>query len=409
MRNRQRERFARAADALAGHNAKRDEVEPHDPRLAGQFAVLLRLSRSADATAPESDARERMRAKVLAELPAILTGHAETARSTTLSTASRTGAKHRVTGARGRLAIAVGAAFCLVVALCGMTMLLSGSALPGDPLYGIRRTVESAAMSLTFGDESKGLKHLGYAADRISDIESLAARYPNTADSPAGDYLTAFADFDSDGAAGSSDLTGYASGNGPAVLNQLHDWATQQAARITAVDPKLPADARTAATASRTLLTRIETRAAALFARTACYTVTSGATDDIGVLPATGPCDRVPGARTVAPTVAPAGTPGQTLAPDTADQPAIAPTPTTTPAQAPPAHPSVTSTAAPPPATRPTQPGGPTVPILPIPPTITLPLPLPLPVSLPLPLPLALPGAQIPPLLPGLPGIRVGA
>ncbi|HEY4456541.1 MAG TPA: DUF5667 domain-containing protein [Pseudonocardiaceae bacterium] len=393
MRNRQRERFARAADALAGHGKQRDRVEPHDPRLAGQIAVLLRLSRSGDATAPQPDARERMRAKVLAELPEILTEHAKTARSTTLSTTAKP--TRRGAGTKGRLAIAVGAAFCLVVALCGMTMLLSNSALPGDPLYGVRRTVESAAMSLTFGDESKGLKHLGYAADRISDIETLAAHYPNTADSPAGDYLTAFADFASDAAAGSTDLTGYASSNGPDVLNQLHDWAGQQSARITSVDAKLPAEAKTAATTSQTLLSRIETRATALLARTTCYTVTSGTSDDIGVLPATGPCDHAPGVDTATQPIAPDLTHSQTPPADVATQPHTDQAPTTTQPQVPPpAHPA-TSTAPPPPVTSPTQPSVPTTPVLPVPPTITLPLPL--------------PGLRIPPLLPGLPGIGVGA
>jgi hypothetical protein len=310
-----------------------------------------------------------------------------------LSTTGKAAGKQRVTGPRGRLAIALGAAFCLVIALSGMTMLLSDKALPGDPLYGIRRTVESAAMSLTFGDESKGLKHLGFAADRISDIESLAARYPNAADSPAGDYLTAFADFDSDAAAGSGDLTRYASGNGPDGLNQLHDWAARQTARITSVNPKLPAEASTAATTSLTLLARIEARASALLARTACYTVTSGSSDDIGVLPATGPCDHAPGAQTVAPTVTPDATVPQTPAAGIPNHPATGPT--TTVAQAPPVRPTVTPTAAPPPpVTVPTMPGPPTTPILPGPPTITLPLPLPV--------------AQIPPLLPGLPWILVG-
>ena len=83
-RNRQRERFARAADALAGRGGKPD-TEPNDPRLAGESAVLLRLNRSADATAPGQDARDRMRAKVIAELPAILTEQTKTARKTTLA------------------------------------------------------------------------------------------------------------------------------------------------------------------------------------------------------------------------------------------------------------------------------------------------------------------------------------
>ncbi|HEY2695836.1 MAG TPA: DUF5667 domain-containing protein [Pseudonocardiaceae bacterium] len=393
MRNRQRERFARAADALAGHGKQRDQAEPHDPRLAGAFAVLLRLSRSGDATAPEPDARERMRAKVLAELPGILTEHARATRPTTLSTTGK--ATPRGTGTKGRLAIALGAAFCLVVALCGMTMLLSGSALPGDPLYGVRRTVESAAMSLTFGDESKGLKHLGYAADRISDVETLAARHPDTADSPAGDYLTSFADFASDAAAGSTDLTGYASSNGPDVLNQLHDWAIQQAARITSADAKLPTEAKTAAATSQTLLTRIETRATALLARTTCYTVTAGTSDDIGVLPATGPCDHAPGVETATQPVAPDLTHNQTPPADIANQPRVDSTPSTTVPQVPPPGRPAATTTPPPPVTSPTQPTVPTTPALPGPPTITLPLPL--------------PGVRIPPLLPGLPAIGLGA
>jgi hypothetical protein len=421
MRNRQRERFARAADALTGSPADpaspgtasaagaapAEAAEPHDPRLAGEFAVLLRLNRTAEATAPDAAARDRMRAAVLAGLPEILADQAATATSTTLSTPSATAPAaapapapartRRSTGTRGRLAIAVGAAFCLVLALCGMTMLLSNNALPGDPLYGLRRTVESAAMSLTFGDESKGFKHLSFAADRIDDIDSLAARYPDLSDSPAGDYLTAFADFDSDASAGSVDLTGYASGNGPDVLNQLSGWAKQQAGRITAVGPKLPPQARAAGTSSRTLLTRIEARASALLARTSCYTVTSGGSDDIGVLPATGPCDHAPSDVTSAPNPAPSS----------ADVPVSQVPPAPVPSSANPsagtnlvpgqptaAVPPTSIPALPPPVTPPTDPGVPTTPVLPGPPTITLPLPLPI--------------GAIPPLLPGLPWLRVG-
>lgn len=430
MRNRQRERFARAADALTGSAAASatkasstrppaaKAAEPHDPRLAGEFAVLLRLQRSADATAPDAAARNRMRDKVIAGLPEILADRAAAAPSTTLSTAdsptamssaatSSTGTRpvagpaartRRPASTRGRLAIAVGAAFCLVLALCGMTMLLSNGALPGDPLYGLRRTVESAAMSLTFGNESKGFKHLSFAADRITDIESLATRYPDLADSPAGDYLTAFADFDADAAAGSADLTGYASSNGPDVLNQLHDWAATQAGRITVVSTRLSAAGRAAGTTSVNLLARIQTRATALLARTSCYTVTSGSSDDIGVLPATGPCDHPP---TGTPADPVAGS-QSTAAPVSAVPPAPPPStpnrsagPISQPGQLTTAAPSASNAPVrPPPMTPPTGPTVPTVPALPPPPTITLPLPLPI--------------GTIPPLLPGLPWLRVG-
>ncbi|HEY0808385.1 MAG TPA: DUF5667 domain-containing protein, partial [Pseudonocardiaceae bacterium] len=217
-RLRQRERFARAVEASA------HDSQPYDPKLAGELAVVMMLRRNADATAPDIAARDRMRATVLAGLAAPVRP------SPVPRTAPAKPAKAaRVTGTRGRMAIALGAAFCLVLALSGMTLLLSRNALPGDPLYAVRRTVESASLGMTSGDDAKGRKHLEFAAARIGDIETLAARYPDLANSPVGDYLTAFADFDSDTKAGAATLTGYATNNGSTALSALRAWAGQQA------------------------------------------------------------------------------------------------------------------------------------------------------------------------------------
>lgn len=386
---RQRERFARAVDASPG------AVQPFDPKLAGELAVVLMLRRTTEATAPDDAARERMRAKVLAELavpePVRPSPVPRTAPATRPARSARSA---RVTGTRGRLVIALGAAFCLVLALSGMTLLLSRDALPGDPLYAVRRTVESATLGFISGDDAKGQKHLEFAADRVGDIESLAARYPDPANSPVGDYLTAFADFDSDASAGSVDLTGYASDHGPADLTLLRNWAAQQAQRIQHVEPKLPAAARDRAGQSLALLSGIEQRAAALLARTTCYTVTSGASDDLGVLPATGRCDQRPGfapqhVGTTQPTGSGnaqpdqvqgrAGTTGTPPTPTAARDLPVTPTTFVVPPVAPP-------------------PVGTSRPVVPPPPsglpTITLPIPL--------------PGLNVPALLPGLPAVRIG-
>ncbi|HEX4723257.1 MAG TPA: DUF5667 domain-containing protein [Pseudonocardiaceae bacterium] len=378
---RQRERFARAVEASA------HDTEPYDPKLAGELAVVMMLRRSADATAPEGAARDRMRAKVLGELavpPPMKPSPVPRA------------AVHkpgRVTGTRGRLVIALGAAFCLVLALSGMTLLLSRNALPGDPLYAVRRTVESATLGLTSGDDAKGRKHIEFAADRVGDIETLAGRYPDPADSPVGDYLTAFADFDSDASAGTANLTGYATDHGPGDLTLLRTWATQQAGRIQRVEPKLPAQARTRAAQSVTLLTRIGQRAAGLLARDACYTVTSGATDDLGVLPATGPCDQAPG---VPPQHAVGGQPaGANSLPAQVPGKAGATGPNTTPTSAN-AQPVLPTTFAVPPVVPPPVLTKPPLapPTTTDPPTLTLPIPI--------------PGLNIPALLPGLPALRIG-
>jgi hypothetical protein len=329
-----------------------------------------------------------MRAKVLAELAVPQARPSPVPRTIPAP-------RGRVTGTRGRLVIALGAAFCLVLALSGMTLLLARNALPGDPLYAVRRTVESATLGLTSGGDAKGHKHLEFAADRIGDIETLAGRYPDLANSPVGDYLTAFADFDSDAGAGTADLTGYATGNGPADLTVLRTWAGQQAARIKLVAPRLPTAARTRSAQSLALLDRITQRANALLARDSCYTITSGATDDLGVLPATGPCDRVPGSqsRHVGDTTTPPA--GATLpaqvpaAPQTRSSGATAVTGL--------AAPNVPATTF---ATPPVVPP-PVVGVPPVVPPITTP-----PITITLPLPL--PALTVPPLLPGLPALRIG-
>ena len=298
-RARAHERFARAVDPAA----EADPGGPSDPKLAGELAVVSMLRRAApEPPGLDEDARLRLRAKVLAGAAGPRLSPRPEPRSEpgpkpvrTPGTPSPRPRSIGTAGPRGRLLVALAAVFCLVLALSGMAMLASENALPGDPLYGVRRTVESATLGLTSGQLAQGNKHLEFATDRVSDLETLVAQHPDPDSAPVGDYLTGFADFDSDAAAGALDLDDYGAANASNVLAGLRDWGGNQADRITALLGSLPAAALTAANRSIDLLGRIQTRAAELLTRTACYTVTSGTSDDLGVLPATGTCDRRPG------------------------------------------------------------------------------------------------------------------
>lgn len=388
-RLRQRERFARAVDSLP------DTGRSPDPKLAGELAVVMMLRRSAAATAPTRDARDRMRATVLARLPEpeskprLVPSPVPRTPAARQAAAPRT--EGRVTGPRGRFAIAMAAAFCVLLVLSGMTLFLSRNALPGDPLYGVRRTVESATLGMTSGDEAKGLKHLEFAGNAIGDVETLVARYPDPRNSPVGDYLTAFASFDLDASAGTADLVGYATSHNDGVLSTLQDWASEQSNRIQQVRRSLPGQAVPASNDSLALLDRIVARAGAISARNACYTITSGGTDDLGAVPATGPCDTAPG---VGATMSATGAPGAggtiagqvpvtpSVGVDTGSRSAVT-TPTTIPFGP--------ETTAPAPANRETS-------------TVT---PTPTTKSQGVTLPLPLPGVSVP-LLPGLPGLKIG-
>jgi hypothetical protein len=291
-------------------------------------------------------------------------------------------------GARGRLAIASLALLTLVGSLAGMSVLLSRDALPGDALYGVKRTAEAASLGLTFGDESKALKHLEFASARITEIETLARRYPDPDNAPVGGYLTAFTDFDNDAVAASRQLIAIATGADGRQLESLRDWATQQASRLQRVASHLPSAARGRETTSRVLLDRIATRADALSARMDCFQITSGSFDDIGALPASGTCEK----RNPAPT--PSAAP-QTL-PGTTDNPS-APTGGAPSGVQPPS--------APVPSAEPT----PAVPPVPVPgATVTVPLPTQRPPTSPTTAPDTPPLIQLPPVLPGLPTVAIG-
>jgi len=239
-----------------------------------RVADLLR--RSADAVGPTPRERERMRLRVLAEFKA-MDFESPPAPVRDLPVRST---------APGRLMVAMAAALCLILALGAMSLLLSRDALPGDPLYAIKRTAESASFGLAFDEAAKARKHLEFATARIDEMEGMAAR----GNTPIGSYLTALTDFDTDAAAGSRLLTVLSTNGDGSGLTYLRDWAKQQSQRLKTLRPSLPDRADTSAN----LLTAITERADALIARLNCYTITTGASDDVGALPATGACGARP-------------------------------------------------------------------------------------------------------------------
>ena len=361
-------------------------------------AVARAMAELAPLTAPDQAERARIRQRVLAGLeppiprPRTATP-ARAGRAPRRGRAGKAGKKpHGLSGTRARFAVAAVAVLALLGTLGGMSLLMARTALPGDALYGVKRTAEEAALGLTFDAESKAGKHLEFATARVAEMTLLASRYPNPADAPVGGYLTALTDFDTDAAAGSRALIALGTSTDGSQLTTLHDWATDQHAQLTGLAPRLPGTARDRLADSDDLLVRIATRATELSARMRCYQITSGERDDIGARAATSQCE--PSAEQP--------TDGSVPPPAGVDEPDPAP-----PAEYPPGGMVVPSAEQPtPPA--PTPPDTPSVPVQPAavrphqpvnapppdkPNTITLALPLP---------PLA-----IPPLAHGLPAVEV--
>lgn len=358
-----------------------------DPDIATELAIVEAIGSLASVTGPGDQARARMRERIstqLREPEPPKAGKGERGRDAW-------NGRLFTPGIRGRLGVALAAAIALVFLLAGMSTLVAEDALPGETLYGVKRTAEAASLELTFGEESRALKHLEHAAARVGEMETLAQRYPTPADAPAGAYRTALSDLDADATAGSRRLIELATRADIGRLESLRTWADQQRLRLAAVAPHLPIAAHDRRNLSAELLTKIVQRAAILLGRTHCYQLTIGYSDEVGPLPATGSCvgPANTGATNSEPNTLPAtpssvtsadSTTGPT-APDTGQQ---APTPGVTPVAPP------VLGATPPPAV-----------VLPPreayqpPPVLRIPL---------LPLPLF----ELPPLLQGLPGLPVG-
>lgn len=214
---------------------------------------------------------------------------------------SRRGGRHAkrtsvTAAARGRLVVAAAAALCLLMSLSGMSLLLSRDALPGDALYAFKRSAESAELGLTFGDESRALKHLEFASARMSEIERMAAQAEAGITSGSGttQVLAALGDFDSDTIAGTRLLTGLAADGDLGSLSPLHGWAQQQQKRLGDLRAALPADAAGRIASTLALLEQVQQRAAALQDRAGCQNVTATASDELGPLPAEQSCLPVP-------------------------------------------------------------------------------------------------------------------
>lgn len=202
---------------------------------------------------------------------------------------SRSGARPAVRGLRRRVAVVGAAAMVALVALATAGNFASRDALPGDALYAMKRISENTGLAFTFDDQERALRHLQLATTRVDEVERLLATRDGAAVDPAL-LESAMGDFDASTGEGSRMLLGTENASGAAALGDLRAWAVEQAARLSVLRSSLPEPAVAEADTSIALLDRLLGRTEALEARSSCSEVTSSTVDDLGRLPAEGAC-----------------------------------------------------------------------------------------------------------------------
>lgn len=182
---------------------------------------------------------ESLRARLMLEAPERL---AELA----ASTAGDSGrASPSSDAAPPRLRIArIAAVTCLVVGISGGVAAASQSALPGDPLYGLKRGIEHAQVSLARSDASEGAHLVDQASTRLDEVNDLAVSRP---DDPQTTRLIqqTLGDFSSQADDGASALiSSYADDSDEQSIERLRQFADTSSDELDQLGQVVPAQAR---------------------------------------------------------------------------------------------------------------------------------------------------------------------
>lgn len=194
-------------------------------------------------------------------------------------------AKTWVEGWRVQKALSTAAAAMAgVVALTGVSVGASRS-IPGDPLYGVKRSAEGVQLSLSRNDVNRGKRHLQHAETRLHEIAKVVGEDIALGPAPTGDgqITVAFGGSRSarvgEGLRLMDDSTrdgtallfeAYTEQRDDEVLRVVQDFTARQRTHLGEVLHSLPTDAYGAAEASLQLVSQLHLRATQLLAVGTC-------------------------------------------------------------------------------------------------------------------------------------------
>lgn len=281
---RRAERFAQLLDEANG--GRRHHVRS---RADGELAALVAVSQQLTADRPtvevDGEFRTGLRAMLVATAEREGMGAPAKAESPAAATGVRGSLLPAMTGrrARARGAVLVGIA-AGAVALSGISA-ASENALPGDALYGMKRSTERAQLALTSSDISRGQLFLDFARTRLDEAGTVR-----------GDRLGFSAvldDMDSDTRQGVRLLTTVAAQRSdPTGLDAIDAFLTGQRRAVSGLLDRADHVERERTRQSLALLDAAGKRADGLREAIACGLPSPAASDALGPTPAACPTDR---------------------------------------------------------------------------------------------------------------------
>lgn len=257
----------------------RDPGTPLTERDAERFAALLEVVadlRSVPQPTPRADFVSSLRESLMAEADTVLVHQPAATPRLAMPTSSRT--RQRRIGALLGGAALVGSAATMAVA--------AQTALPGESLYGVKRSIESAQVRLATDDAARGRALVAQASTRLTELEELTAG--DAGDQLVADTLDTFTRQSSDGVG--SLLTAYEATGSDRDAQDARDFTTASMDRLEALEDQLPESARDELVAAGRTLSDLD-----LEISNACLACTGGITTIPDFLLASAPTDLLEG------------------------------------------------------------------------------------------------------------------
>lgn len=277
---RRAERFAQLLDEANG--GRRHHVRS---KADGELTALVEVSRRLTAERPDVEVDAEFRTGLRAMLVATAEREGVGAPARTATSGVRGALLPSITGrrARARGAILVGVA-AGAVALSGISA-ASENALPGDALYGMKRSTERAQLALASSDISRGQLFLDFARTRLDEAASVR-------DDRIG-FSAVLDDMDADTRQGVRLLTTVAAQRSdPTALDAVDTFLAGQRRVVSGLLDRPDHADRDRTRRSLSLLDAAGKRADALREAIACGLPAPQASDMLGPAPATCPADR---------------------------------------------------------------------------------------------------------------------
>ena len=283
---RRAERFAQLLDEANGGRRHHGRSEADD-ELATLVSIGRRLTADRPTVTADAEFRTGLRAMLVATAEREGVGAPAAAKKETTGSATRTRGSllPAVTArrARARGAILVGIA-AGAVALSGISA-ASENAVPGDALYGMKRSTERAQLALTGSDISRGQLFLDFARTRLD--EAATVHHDRIG------FSAVLDDMDADTRQGVRLLTTVAvQRSDPAGLDAVNAFLTGQRQAVSGLLDRADHVERDRTRRSLALLDAVRKRSDALRTAIACELPAPLASDALGPTPGTCPPGR---------------------------------------------------------------------------------------------------------------------